>query len=247
MNCVIIEDEDSAIEQLESYFALSGYEVTVQAKLDSIEEAIPWLKNNATDLIFMDVQLADGISFEIFDHVQLKTPVIFTTSYDQYVIKAFDVNSISYLLKPLSLDALKSALEKYHYLAGETTEMSQRMLPLQRDIQKRFLVSTGSAFMTISTEDVAYFYVQNKTFLFIVTKNKQQYLYDSTLEILEQRIDPSKFFRINRQCIVNIETIRQIHKHDMRGRLRLETDPPVKEELIVSISRAAAFKHWLDR
>jgi DNA-binding LytR/AlgR family response regulator len=247
MNCVIIEDEDSSIEQLESYLEASGKPFNIQAKLDSIEEAVPWLKNNETDLIFLDIHLADGLSFEIFDHVQIKTPVIFTTSYDQYITKAFELNSISYLLKPFDFNSLNAALQKFDFLHSDTKDIQHKLLPIHREFQKRFLVTSGASYTTIMTSDVACLYVQNKAFLFIATKNKQQYLYDSTLEIVEQRLDPSQFFRINRQCIVNIDTIKQVHKYDTRGRLKLETEPASKEDLIVSISRASAFKQWLDR
>jgi two-component system response regulator LytT len=247
MNCVIIEDEDSAIEQLEGYLAASGKPFTVQAKLDSIEEAVPWLKNNETDLIFLDIHLADGLSFEIFDHVKVKTPVIFTTSYDQYITKAFDLNSISYLLKPLDFTSFNTALQKFDFLHRDGKDMQETLLPVHREFQKRFLVTSGASFTTVMVPDVACLHVQNRTFLFIATKNKQQYLYDSTLEIVEQRLDPSQFFRINRHCIVNIDVIKHVHKYDTKGRLKLETDPVSKEDLIVSISRASAFKQWLDR
>jgi two-component system response regulator LytT len=247
MNCIIIEDSVNAVERLENQLELTGHELDIIARLDSVEEAVPWLKNNHTDLIFLDIQLGDGLGFEIFDHIQITTPVIFTTSYDHYLMRAFEVNSISYLLKPISLDGLKAALNKYALLYPGNTSINAQIAPLNRDYQERFLVKNGSLFQPIELKDMAFFYVENKRFLFAVTKSKQQYLYDSTLEILEQRLDPKKFFRINRQCIISFDMVQKVSVYDDGRRLKIEIDPGYKTEMIVSRQRVAEFKSWLNR
>jgi two-component system, LytTR family, response regulator LytT len=244
MDCIIIEDEGKAIKRLEQQLESSGYQMQISARLYSVQEAVYWLTNNHTDLIFLDIQLGDGLGFEIFDHVQVKTPVIFTTSYEEYITRAFDVNSISYLLKPVILDDLKSALDKYHFLYDSNQPLNEKIIPLNQDYQHRFLVRSAHSLKPISIEDVAYFYLQNRHFL-LVTKDRQQYLYDSTLEILEQRLDPKKFFRISRQCILNAGIIKEVNSYD-NGRLKIETDPICKDEMIVSRYRVAEFRAWLN-
>lgn len=249
MNCIIIEDERHAVKHLENELALTGFKCEVLARIDSITEAVKWLKENHTDLIFLDVQLADGISFEIFDHIQVKTPVIFITSYDQYITKAFEINSISYLLKPVDADSLRLALQKFEFLymqQDEDASINQKVIPLNAEYQKRFIVNAGSKILTIPAEEAAYFKVENKRFLIITTKNRQQHLIDTTMETLERRVDPSRFFRINRQYIIHINAIREMQRLE-NGRIKIDTDPPCKEELIVSGDRASDFKHWLNR
>jgi two-component system response regulator LytT len=245
INCIIIEDEFRSVQHLENQLALTGYEVNVLERIDTVEHAVAWLKNNTADIIFMDIQLGDGLSFEIFDHIQLKTPVIFTTSYNQYITKAFDVNSISYLLKPVNQEGLKGALEKFRFLYEKDTTLNDKIININRDHQKRFLVQSGSAMQSVMVNDVAYFQVQNKRFLVLTTKDRQQHLLDITMEILEQRLDPELFFRLNRQFIVNIHSIHKIHRLD-KGRVRIETMPECKEEIIVSAEKSASFKDWLN-
>jgi DNA-binding LytR/AlgR family response regulator len=249
MNCIIIEDERHAVKHLENELALTGYRCNVLERIDSITDAVKWLKHNQADLIFLDVQLADGISFEIFDHIQIKTPVIFTTSYNQYITKAFEVNSISYLLKPVDADSLKLALQKFDFLYNPTEEdasLNAKIVSLNTEYQKRFIVNVGSKILTIPAEEAAYFKVENKRFLIMTTKNRQQNLIDTTMEMLERRVDPSLFFRINRQYIINIHAIKEMHRLD-NGRIKIDAEPPCKEELIVSGDRASDFKHWLNR
>ncbi len=247
MNCIIIEDADNAADSLEDQLKQSGHDIEVLAKIDSVEEAVPWLKNNKTDLIFLDVELGDGLGFEIFDHVQVKTPVIFTTSYDQYMGRAFELNSISYLLKPITIKNLHAALSKYNFLHHkEDKAIHEKLLRLNPNFQQRFMVKNGAFFLSVIDESVAHFYAQGHN-LFLTTKDGQQYLFDSTLEILEQRLDPKKFFRINRQFIIAFDVIKKIRSYDNRGRLIIEPNVSCKEELIVSIHRVAEFKAWLNK
>lgn len=246
MNCIIIEDEAHTADYLEYQLKLTGYDVDVLMRMDRVETAVTWLKQHHTDLIFLDVELGDGLGFEIFDQVQVKTPVIFTTSYNQYAIKAFDLNSIAYLLKPIKQENLKQALDKYNSLYDETQTINEKILPLHQSLQKRFLVQSGSSYKSIPVEEVAYFQVQKRRYLTLITKDKQQYIFDSTLEILEQRLDPEKFFRINRQFIISFDSIASMDSYE-RGRLKINTIPTCKEEMIVSIDKAASFRNWLNR
>lgn len=249
MNCIIIEDEKHAIRHLENELAHTGFEVNVLARLHSIFDAVKWLGEHQADLIFLDVQLSDGISFEIFDHIRVRTPVIFTTSYDQYVTKAFDVNSISYLLKPVDADSLKLALQKFDFLYNpESTDedLVEKMQALNTGYQKRFLVSMGSKLLSVPEEDVAYFKVENKRFVIMTTRVRQQYLIDTNLEMLEKRVSPDNFFRINRQYIVRIDAIREMQRID-NGRIRLTVEPPARDDMVVSGDRSSDFKAWLNR
>lgn len=248
MNCIIVEDGQEAAEYLE--YQLSGVNTPVEiaARLGSVKDTVNWLKQHHTDLIFLDIQLSDGLSFEIFDHVQVNTPVIFTTSYDQYAIKAFEVNSISYLLKPVKLDTLKAAIDKFIQLKDKMAlpPFNPRVMPLQQEYQKRFLIESGTTYRYLQVEDIAYFRVQSGRYLIIVAKDGQQYLYENTLERLEQRLDPVKFFRINRQFIINIESIRHMESYDSR-RIKIDTNPDCKDELIVAMTKVVEFKDWLNR
>ncbi len=247
MNCVIIEDGIRAQKHLENQLALSGYEINVVKKIDSVEMAVSWLKNNRADIIFLDVQLGDGLSFEIFDHVEVDTPIVFTTSYDQYMQRAFEQNSISYLLKPIELESLKAALKKYERFHHEEPQrIGQKITAFRQDYQKRLLVQKGNVIKSITVEEISYLHVQSKGTVIAVTQNNEQYLYENTLERLEQRLDPDKFFRINRQFIVNIDSIIEMKPYD-EIRLKVETMPPCKEEMLVSFKRVRHFREWLNR
>ena len=248
INCIIIEDEQRTSRYLIKLLEETEYPLRVLAEIESIKEAVAWLKENKVDLIFMDVQLSDGLCFDIFDNIQVTTPVIFTTSYDQYMTKAFEVNSVSYLLKPIDIDSLNLALSKYNLLYNKPVHESvnETVIPFHQGYQKRFLVQSGASFNIIPVDEVAYFRVHNKRYVIMVTKQGNQHLLDNTLKMLEKRLDPEKYFRINLQFIVNVEAIRQVHSHD-RGRLIIETLPVCKDEMVVSIDRATPFKSWLNK
>jgi two-component system response regulator LytT len=251
MNCIIIEDERHAVKHLENELAQTGFQYVVQERIGSVTDAVKWLQNNQTDLIFLDVQLADGISFEIFDHVRVKTPVIFTTSYEHYLTKAFEVNSISYLVKPVDAGSLTLALQKFEFLyqkedEDDDTSLNPKIIPLNTEYQRRFIINAGSRIMTIPAEDAAYFKVENKRFIIMTTQSREQHLVDTTMEMLERRLDPAWFFRINRQYIIHIDAIREMHKME-NGRIRIEAEPACREELIVSGDRASDFKQWLNK
>ncbi len=244
INCIIVEDEEHAALYLERQILAAGLGLIVQAKLDTVEEAVKWLHRNTTDIIFLDIQLGDGLSFEIFDHVQVNTPIIFITSYDEYAIKAFEQNSIAYLLKPVKRPDLIHAIEKYDRLFSNIEQAKYPLAALHDTYQHKFMVYVGSVMQTLKSSDIDYFKLQDKRYLFAVS-NQQQFMYDSSLELLETRLDPTVFFRINRQIIVHKNYIKQLKQME-RGRLLLIPHTPSKEELVVSIGRSKAFKEWFN-
>jgi len=244
MNCAIIEDEQNAVEHLEYQLGQTGTDINIVARIDSVAKAIQWLSQHKADLIFMDIQLGDGLSFEIFDHIQVDTPVIFTTSYNQYAIQAFEVNSISYLLKPVKAQSLKDALAKYERITPRP--INEKIISLNQTWQKRFLVQTGNVMHPLSVDDIAYFRIHEGKYIVITTTEKKQYLIDSTLEILEKRLDPERFYRINRQFIVSIDSIAAVHAID-GSKLKIEVQPESRDEMIISKDKASSFKGWLNR
>ncbi len=245
MNCIIVEDEHYAAEHLMHQIKSTGLDVDVIATIDTVEHAVSWLKTNRSDLIFLDIELADGLSFEIFDHVYVNTPVIFTTSFEQYSMKAFDINSVAYLLKPVNADKLRMAIDKYRNIYEDHGFINEKISRLNQEYQRRFLVQTGNAVKSIPVEEVSYIQVQKK-YLVVTVHSGQQYLFDGTLDLLENRLDPLSFFRVNRQFIVSINAIDTISHHS-RGRLRMDTLPRCKEDIIVSAERTRELKAWLGR
>lgn len=244
MNCLIVEDEPHAAEHLRYLLGLCRQKPEISAQKDSVKQAVLWLKNNEPDLCFIDIQLGDDLAFSIFDNVQLNCPVIFTTSYDTYAIQAFKQNSIAYLLKPIGIDELQEALnkyEKYFTPAPVFREISRKFHPTQ----SRFLVQSGNILKSIKAEEIAFFYVKNR-FVFLTTLKGESFLFDSTLDSLELRLDPTVFFRINRQVILSVNAIQNMQALN-RGRILIETNPPSKEEMIVSIERSSLFKDWLNK
>lgn len=246
MNCVIIEDEQNAVEHLEYQLSQTGADIAVVARIDSVKTAIQWLGTNKPDLIFMDIQLGDGLSFEIFDHVRINTPVIFTTSYNQYAVKAFEVNSLSYLLKPVKVQSLNDALAKYRTIYANGVYLNDRVVPLNQTYQKRFLVQSGNIMQPLAVDNIAYFRIHEGKYIVITTFEKKQYLIDTTLDILEKRLDPEFFYRINRQFIVGINAIGSIQAID-GSKLKVDVIPESKEEMIISKEKASAFKAWVNR
>lgn len=240
IKCVIIEDEQHAAKYLTYLLERCDYEVEILTTLDTLADATVWLANNDVDLIFLDIQLGDGNSFSIFNSLKIDTPIIFTTSYSDYAIEAFKVNSISYLLKPFELTDLNDALHKFHNLRLPQNKLHAADSP---KYQKRFLVSLPNSLRVLEDEDIAYFMVQNRH-VFIVLNNGESVLFESTLDALESKLRPDLFFRINRQFIVSKKAIQKMY-NETRGRVRIETIISAKEDMIVSIDRATEFKEWL--
>jgi DNA-binding LytR/AlgR family response regulator len=241
---IIIEDEPHIADDLEMMLKQSGRQMELLAKINSVDDAVKWLKNNKADLIFMDIQLHNHLCFEIFDHIQIKIPVVFTTAYNQYMLKSFEVNSLSYLLKPIDEELLYAVIDKYSFLYDNLPDFNETIPPLQPEYQKRFLVQSGNNFHSVATENIAYAYA-HKPYVVLVTKDKQELLIDSTLKLLEQRLDPAHFFRINPQFIVNIESIAKIQKEG-KAKIKIETNPVGKDEMIISEEKATLFKNWLN-
>jgi two-component system, LytTR family, response regulator LytT len=239
MNCVIIEDEQHAASYLTYLIEHSEHKLNIMATIESVSEAIEWLKHNKIDLIFLDIQLGDGNSFAIFESIQLNTPIIFTTSYSNYAIDAFKLNSIAYLLKPIEQADLNKALSK---LNGIYNLMA---IPKPLEPTKKFLVQLPNSLRLIEDHDISYFMVQNRH-VFIVLNSGEQLLYANTLDSLETSLNAKEFFRINRQFIVRSGAIQKMHM-ETRGRVRIETIASSKEDMIVSIDRAAQFKDWIQQ
>jgi DNA-binding LytR/AlgR family response regulator len=248
MNVLIIEDEAIAAEKLERMLLEIEPSIRISAKLGSIRESVKWLLQNNADLIFLDIQLSDGISFSIFEQVNINTPVVFTTAYDQYAIKAFQVNSISYLLKPIRKAELEESLRKYNTLkTAFSIDFDTLLAQIQGrepEYKKRFLIQIGDKIKKIEVSEIAYFYVLEKG-VYFRTFQGNSYAADFTLDKLETMLNPSQFFRINRKYLVNMDAIVNMIAYS-RARVKLELKPVADDETIVSIERSADFKKWLN-
>jgi DNA-binding LytR/AlgR family response regulator len=227
-------------------------EIEVVHKADSVESSVQYLATaRDIDLIFMDIQLADGLSFDIFEKVKITTPVIFTTAFDQYTLKAFKVNSIDYLLKPIDENELQQSLEKYRQLyAKNKTDFSDKLLKLVQEIntvryKERLLIKRGQQLSYLKTESTAFCYADGKL-CFAVDFNGAKYLLENNLSQLEEQLQPANFYRINRHLLVNIEAVKKVHTW-LGGRLKLEICPATNSETIVSRERVNGFKEWLGR
>ncbi|WP_282160789.1 LytR/AlgR family response regulator transcription factor [Ulvibacterium marinum] len=250
MKIVIIEDEHLAAEKLERYLLKYNKDIEVLVKLSSLETAIPWIgeHQDTVDLFFMDVQLTDGLSFEIFSTVSVKKPVIFTTAFDEFAIDAFKVNSIDYLLKPITFTDLSKALKKLKSLREQFsryTEISPLVQQLgKKSYKDRFLVRIGNHIHSIPTESIGYFYAEGRD-VYLKRTNGKKYLIEYTLESLEELLDPKKFLRTNRSFVVHINAIEDVVVYANR-RLKLTLNPKTENELIVSREKVAQFKLWFE-
>ena len=254
MNVVIVEDEYPAAERLEKLLRRMDETISLVAVLDSVEAAVRWLQNNPSpDLILSDIQLSDGLSFEIYEQVLIKSPIIFTTSYDEYAIRAFKLKSIDYLLKPIKYEELVQAIDKYQNFrnafsgndhAARLEQLLDNLSHTGRPHKKRFLVKKGEQLLPITDEEIAYFYTEHEL-VYLITRADKKHVIDYTLEQLESLVDTSRFFRINRQFILNMVAIQQIHTY-FSSRLKLQLHPPTNEEVLVSKGKVKAFKEWLE-
>ncbi len=253
MRVLIIEDEHLAAEELKEMLAEINPSIEVMATIDTVKNAIEWLKSPKVldiNLIFMDIHLADGNSFSIFEEVKVKIPIIFTTAYDQYAIKAFKLNSIDYLLKPIDQDDLADSIEKYEdtHASNQNIDFSLLLDAVQKkevSYQKRFIVTTGDKIKSILTNDVAYFMSEGK-YLYLTTKEGKQFIVDFTLSRLEKVLQPDRFFRINRKFIINFDAIQNMINYS-KSRVKIELNPPCTTDAIVSVDRSGDFKNWLNR
>jgi DNA-binding LytR/AlgR family response regulator len=250
MNVLIIEDEKPAARLLQR--KLQKLNLEAATMLHSVEESIAWFSTNEhPDLIFLDIQLSDGLSFEIFEAVTINSAVIFTTAYDEYALRAFKLNSIDYLLKPIDEDDLEAAVNKYKERQPAPQNLSldfdqiKRMLanPAEKAYKKRFTIKTGQHLKMVNTEDVECFYSENKG-TYIHTKDNRDYLLETTLEQLENELDPAKFFRVSRKFIVSVSVIKDIVVYT-NSRLKITLPTYKDDEVIVSRERVSDFREWL--
>jgi two-component system, LytTR family, response regulator LytT len=254
MKVLIIEDEELAVKKLEKI--LAGMEIPIQVVgvSDSIESSVAWLKSNpAPDLILMDIELADGQSFEIFNCTEVTSPVIFTTSYDEYALKAFKVNSVDYLLKPIQKEELQAALDKFTKTQGKArpdVNMDNLVEALSQKLQtkeyrKRFLVKHAQKLLSLEVGDIAYFYSDGRV-NFFKTKDNRRIIIDYTLDELEEMLDPGAFFRISRSFLISIACVEKIDDY-FGNRLILNLKPQNDKEALVSREKVADFKSWMGK
>jgi two-component system, LytTR family, response regulator LytT len=260
MKVLIIEDEELAVKKLRKTLESVDSTAQVVGVADSIRSSVNWLQQNpAPDLILMDIELADGQSFEIFDKVEVKSTVIFTTSYDEYALKAFKVNSVDYLLKPVQKEDLQAALNKLKTMQtmygsnGSSSdplnvenlvkELQQKLQP--KEFRKRFLVKHAQKLVSVDVDEIAYFYSDGRLNFFKTLDNKK-FVVDYTMDELEDMLDPNKYFRISRSFYVSIASIDQIHDY-FGNRLLLHLKPAVDKESIVSREKVADFKKWMGK
>jgi DNA-binding LytR/AlgR family response regulator len=252
MNILIIEDEQLAAQRLENLIKEIVPEAVVVAKLDTVKKAVEFFKQNTPDLTLMDIQLADGISFEIFQQCEVKSPVIFTTAYDEYALRAFKVNSIDYILKPVDKNEFKTAIEKFQKLRIEGSSQPKILKDIQETINRlskkyktRFVLKVGEHLRTIDTRNIEFFYSQEKT-TFCCTSDRRKLILDYTLEQLEEILDPAIFFRINRKYIISAASIVDIITYT-NSRLRLVVKNSDDNEIVVAREKVQDFKSWLDK
>ncbi|SHJ63230.1 two component transcriptional regulator, LytTR family [Reichenbachiella agariperforans] len=251
MNVLIVEDEGIAADRLARLLGELQPDLRVLEVLDTVKSAAAWLRSNQSpDLLFFDIHLADGSSFEIFEQVSVDCPVIFTTAYDQYAIKAFEVNSIDYLLKPIVLEKLERALDKFEHLSKaanpmiDVSQLQQMLGAPAKSYKERFVVKIGEHIKTIPTDAIACLYSEEGS-TYLQHEEGKKFIIDFTLDQLTELLDPSVFFRVNRKFIVQMKAIRDIVSYS-NSRLKIVLPHWDNNELIVSRERVAAFKAWLD-
>lgn len=253
MKTVIIEDEIPAARLLHSMVLALRPQWNVEIIPGNVDDAIEWFKSHEhPQLIFLDIHLTDGDAFDFLSEIKPRSAIIFTTAYDQYAIRAFAVNSIDYILKPVVEKRLVEAINKYESLYDGVIEQSAKYMEFlletlkhpEKQYRNRFLIYGSDKFWTLRVEDIAYFYSEGKT-TFAVTSGNQQHIIDLSLNKLEDQLDPKSFFRVNRQLIVNVDAVDHASPY-YKGRLKVFITPAFKSDVIVSEERAAAFKAWLN-
>lgn len=242
MKAAIIEDEPLAIAELENLLGEVAPDVRIVARLDSVAESVRWLRDNSADLLFMDIHLGDGQSFDIFEEVKITAPVIFITAYDEYALKAFKFQGVDYILKPFDREELRRALRKVATLAAA----GEPLPPAVTSYQERFLVSLGAKMKSVAADDVAYFMADGK-YLLLFTRDGQNYILDSTISAIEGKLNPARFFKVSRKFIISYSSIREMVRYsNSRVRIHLSPSPPDGVEVVVSADRLPDFKRWLN-
>jgi len=259
MKILIIEDEDLAVKKLKKTLSSLETQSEVVGVADSIQSSLHWLQSNdAPDLILMDIELSDGQSFEIFNRMEVKSPVVFTTSYDEYALKAFKVNSIDYLLKPIQKEDLEAALHKYQEFktrfggqeSSSPVNMENLVKALQKKLQlkefrKRFLVKHGQKLVSVETDEIAYFFSDGRL-NFFKTYDNRKFIVDYTMDELEEMLDPDHYFRISRSFYIAVDSVEQINDY-FGNRLILHLKPAVDKEALVSREKVTEFKKWMGK
>lgn len=254
LNILIIEDEQLAANRLIKLIKAIDSDVNIIDVIDSVETSIEWFqKNKHPDLIFLDIQLSDGMSFSIFKKVDVNSPIIFTTAFDEFALKAFELNSVDYLLKPINEEKLKISIEKYKKIKQgfAKNEMNFDAQKLFQALQKnkveyktRFLVNKGSSLIIVNISEIAYFFTEDKL-VFIITHDNKKYSINATLDKLEKELNPQIFYRANRQYLISVKSINEIHNY-FNYKLKLELNPPAKtDDIIISKSKVSDFKNWV--
>jgi two-component system LytT family response regulator len=258
MNVVIVEDESIAARRIGKMVQELSPGSHIQAVINSVTGAVQWLRSNpAPDLILLDIELVDGQSFEIFSQVEVQSPVIFTTAYDEYAIKAFKVNSIDYLLKPIQEKDLEQSLQKFHNLKKIYADQTPARVNMQALLQElreqsthsasssrdRILVKQGQRMFPVTISEVAYFFTKDKL-NYVCTKSGKQYLVDYSLDELEKSLNPKNFFRANRQYIIEFNAVTRLH-HYFNSKLKVELTPKPAEDVLISREKAAEIRLWL--
>ena len=254
MNAIIIEDEPHARAELKRLLKKVAPEITVVAETDSVTDACSLLSTNISfDLVFADIQLSDGLSFDIFSKVTINEPVIFTTAYNEFAIKAFELNSIDYLLKPIEEHQLEKALAKLDRIRNSYTqqplmlsaEKLKELLNTKKEYKSRFVTKIGDQFKYVPIDEIAYF-VADDNVVYALTQQQQKVIVDYKMEELETLLDPKLFFRANRGFIVHIQAIQKVHKY-FNSRLSLEVMPKTEEPILVSRLKVDGFLNWMDQ
>ncbi len=249
MRIVLVEDEPPAREKLAAAIRAAEPDAEIVAELAGVAETVAWLESHpAPDLLFLDIQLADGSSFEILRRTQVAAPVIFATAYDEFLLEAFASNGIDYLLKPVRPERVAAALDKFRRLRGhfrtDHAALVERLAkPAAAAPRDRILVRKGIDFIPVRTTEVAYIYTADKL-VFLVTAAGARYVLDRPLSELEEALDPARFRRVNRAWLVQVDAVKRCRPYG-KGKLLLELSPPAPEEVVVSQERATAIREWL--
>ena len=246
---LLVEDEKLAQAHLVRILTQLDSEIEILHISESVAQTVLWLKAHKPDLIFMDIQLIDGLSFSIFEQIELTIPIIFTTAYDEYAIKAFKVNSIDYLLKPIDAEDVRLALAKYKQLLTQQTpfpiaDFLQVFQQARKTYQSRFMVHKGEKLMSVATEQIAYFEGDDR-YVFLVKKDGSRFIVEYRLADLTEILDPKLFFRLNRSFIAHFDSIQNMLNLS-KSRIKVELNPPTKRDIIISNDNNNTFKQWLN-
>ena len=251
MRVLIIEDETLLAKELQRTLSEIRVDIEVVEVVKSISQGVEWFqKKESIDLIISDIQLIDGTSFELFKQVEVSTPIIFTTAYDEFAINAFKLNSIDYLLKPINENDLKAALEKFEELWGKKKILDPAVLNhlieknTEQSYKSKFLIRVGDQYKQVDSEDIGFFFAEGNT-VYLVRKNGKKLIVDYSLDQVAPQLNPQKFFRINRQLLISNSSIRGIHKY-FNSRLKLEISPSFESDVLVTRSRVSDFLSWMN-